>query len=92
MKGLLLPPQEEGRRRPEGWWAGTLPCFLDTLDWILKRHEMQPKILFKDYFLFQCVSIREGEVQTFPQFGHSSLFCQNHLAAGYPVPKRKVCL
>lgn len=23
-------------------------------------HEVQPKILFKDDFLFQCVSIREG--------------------------------
>lgn len=70
--------------------AGVVLSFLDTLNWILKQHEMQPKILFKDYFFFQCVSIGGAESPTFPQFGHSSLFCQNHLAAGQPSPRRKV--
>ena len=64
MKGLLLP--EEGRGGTEIRWAGVLPSFFDTLNRILKQHEMQPDKLFTDYFLFQCVSIRVGESKHFP--------------------------
>lgn len=53
-------PAAIGQKGREIRKAGVVPSFLNTLSWILKWHEMQPKALFKDYFYFQCVSIREG--------------------------------
>ena len=52
----LDPPQQEGQapRSEKLWILSSHPPPNPEV------HEVQPKILFKDDFPFQCVSIREG--------------------------------